>query len=284
MTDTKCQRCGNAMAESERFCGECGWERPVETATAPPITYPDEVTKTVILDTNTGINHAAKETVRKEVETDSYAEKSTTPSPSVGTSASRTSKGALAALVGGILIITAGIGGYFYYRGSPSTAVQPVTTAPATQQQETRKPAEPVAEQPKSEVVQDKPVHTETPAEVQKPASETKKAQKPNVDTRKAVVKQKTEVVKETLPSKSTTADAPVKTSTPADSQDIGNAVSQVQAWLRNNNMYVVASVKNDVIVLKGAVKPEEKARLTARMKEMGVNYKDFVSVDLTTN
>ncbi|MDA8084088.1 MAG: hypothetical protein M0024_10570 [Nitrospiraceae bacterium] len=273
MAAIKCQRCSNQMAESERFCSECGWERPAEHVAEA----------SALSDSTANTGKEVKEDI--EFPEPEMPKKSTTTSPTVRGKANRTSRGALAGVVGVILIIAAGIGGYFYYHGSQPIAVQPVVTTPVTTQQETPKPAEPVAEPQKSEDVHEQPAHTiEKTVVEQKPMPEPKKAQAANVTPKKAVVKQKTEVVKETLPAKITTVDTSVKTSTPAASQDVGHTVSQVQTWLRNNNMYVVASVKNDVIVLKGAVKPEEKARLTARMKEMGVNYKDFVSVDLTTN
>ncbi len=304
------------MTATEKFCGECGWakpEEPVEVKVSPAaavrqalaesVPFPEEVTQTRILDIKNGVDltktpkatkeevvhiptkeeyddYTAKMEAEAKLELEEYKASHKTHA-ALPAKSSMPSKGVIAGIVLGTLIISAGIGGFFLWQGQKSTTTtQPVVAVPVTPPQEVAKPVEPTVEPPKAEVAQEPVVKPEPPKAVETPKVEAKKAQKPIMATTKPIVKPKTEAVRDTMPAKA----EPVRVETAAETKDVGHVVGEVQSWLRSNGYNVVASVKDNKLVLKGidtgTVLPAEKAKIMAKVKSYGVPVRDLIVVD----
>lgn len=304
-----CPKCGAHMKAKSRFCGGCDYERPIEEPKASVAAavqqamkeaepFPEEVTKTRIIDVKNGVDKTAKPSEQPSLGEDltldvtkledeakckleEYIASSKTRAAVPGKSF-MPSKGVIAGILIGTLVICAGVGGYFWYHGSSTTTqVQPVVSTPVTPPIETPKPAEiPVVEQ-KQEVAQEPVVKPEPAKTADKPKVEPKKAQTANVTPRKPIEKKNIEVVRDTMPLKSTTSTISVKTAPAAEPQNVGHVVGEVQSWLRSNGFNVVAAVKDDKLVVKGSATTAEKTKIMTKVRGYGVPVRDLVVEDI---
>ena len=304
------------MKATARFCGNCDYEKPVEpiVVTEPIVVEKDDLAAAVrkvvdeykppevqpagdiqevtelkkeiinIIPSKEEFNDFSKKMesgAKREIA--DYKKASSETRAGVPVNTPKTSHNVLIAVIAGIIVISAGIGGFFYFSGhQQATPPQPPVLAapvPVTTTTPEVKPAEP--ETPKAEVAQETPKQPELPKLEDKPKVEPKKAQKPNVATRKPTAEKKPEVIKETMPAKV----EPVKTVEPAaEAKDVGHVAGEVQSWLSSNGFNVVAAAKDNKIVVKGSgagsVKPAEHAKIMTKVKSYGVPVRDLIVVN----